>query len=146
MSADYKILLVDDDENLLWAYKMVLSDEGFKVDTSNDPEEALEKIKLEQFNVLILDYMMPKMKGDELANMILSLDKSANIIFLTGYSEYAVYMKMVGNMDNLILYKPISGKELINAVNSKIRQAQSVVDNVHDTDARIVDYTIHRVE
>ena len=146
MSADYKILLVDDDENLLWAYKMVLSDEGFKVDTSNDPEEALEKIKLEQFNVLILDYMMPKMKGDELANMILSLDKSANIIFLTGYSEYAVYMKMVGNMDNLILYKPISGKDLINAVNSKIRQAQSVVDNVHDTDARIVDYTIHRVE
>lgn len=146
MSADYKILLVDDDENLLWAYKMVLSDEGFKVDTSTDPEEALEKIKSEQFNLLILDYMMPKMKGDELANMILSLDQSANIIFLTGYSEYDVYMKMVGNMDNLILYKPISGKDLINAVNSKIRQAQSVADNVHDTNARTVDYTIHPVK
>jgi ribosomal protein S6 len=55
-------------------------------------------------------------------------------------------MKMVGNMDNLILYKPISGKDLINAVNSKIKHAQSVVDNVHDAGARTVDYTIHRVE
>lgn len=146
MSADYKVLLVDDDENLLWAYKMVLSDEGFKVDTSSDPEEALEKIKSEQFHVLILDYMMPKMKGDELANIILSMDQSANIIFLTGYSEYDIYMRMVGNMDNLILYKPISGKDLINAVNSKIRQAQSVMDSVHDTSARIVNYTIRRAE
>lgn len=125
---------------------MVLSDEGFKVDTSSDPEEALEKIKSEQFHVLILDYMMPKMKGDELANIILSMDQSANIIFLTGYSEYDIYMRMVGNMDNLILYKPISGKDLINAVNSKIRQAQSVMDSVHDTSARIVNYTIRRAE
>jgi DNA-binding response OmpR family regulator len=146
VNADYKILLVDDDENLLWAYKMILSDEGFKVCTSTDPEEALEKIKSERFNVLVIDYMMPKMRGDELANMILTLDESSNIIFLTGYSEYAVYMKMVGNMDNLILYKPISGKELINAVNSKIRQAQSVVDNVHDTNEHTVNYTIHPVK
>jgi len=146
VTADYKVLLVDDDENLLWAYKMVLSDEGFKVETSSDPEEALEKIKSEQFHVLILDYMMPKMKGDELANMILSLDQSANIIFLTGYSEYDVYMKMVGNMDNLILYKPISGQDLINAVNSKIKHAQSVVDNVHDAGAHTVNYTIHPVK
>jgi len=125
---------------------MVLSDQGFKVDTSSDPEEALEKIKSEKFHVLILDYMMPKMRGDELANMIISMDQSANIIFLTGYSEYDVYMRMVGNMDNLILYKPISGQDLINAVNSKIRQAQSVMDSVHDAGARIVNYTIRRAE
>ena len=135
MNADYRILLVDDDEDILWANKRILSGEGFTVDISTDPEEALEKIKSEQYHVFIIDYMMPKIKGDELAYMILVQDKSVGIIFLTGYSEYAEYMKMVGNVDNFILTKPISRKDLIDAVNSKIIQMQSESDNIDNTDA-----------
>jgi len=130
MNADYRILLVDDDEDILWINKMILSNEGFMVDISTDPEEALKKIKSEQFHILIIDYMMPKIRGDELANMILALNKAIGIIFLTGFSEHAAYMKMVGNMDNLILFKPISGEELIDAVNSKIIQLQSELDSI----------------
>jgi DNA-binding response OmpR family regulator len=129
VNAEYRILLVDDDEDILWANKRILSSEGFTVDVSNDPEEALEKIKSEQYNIFIIDYMMPKIKGDELAYMILGLNKSVGIIFLTGYSEYAAYLQMVGNVDNLILFKPISRKDLIDAVNSKIIQLQSELDN-----------------
>lgn len=138
VNTDYRILLVDDDEDILWANKMILSREGFTVDISTDPEEALEKIKLEQFHIFIIDYMMPKIKGDDLANMILALNKSVGIIFLTGYSEHTVYMKMVGNMDNLILLKPISSKELIDAVNSKIIQLQSELDSIDNTSANII--------
>ena len=133
MNTDYRILLVDDDEDILWANKMILSREGFTVDISTDPEEALEKIKLEQFHIFILDYMMPQMTGADLANMILALNKSVGIIFLTGYSEHAIYMNMVGNMDNLILIKPISSKELIDAVNSKIIQLQSELECIDNT-------------
>jgi two-component system response regulator VanR len=128
VNADYRILLVDDDEDILWANKMILSGEGFTVDVSTDPEEALEKIKSEEYNIFIIDYMMPKIKGDELAYMILAQDTSVGIIFLTGYSEYAEYMKMVGNVDDFILFKPISRKELIDAVNSKIIQMQGESD------------------
>ena len=135
MNADYRILLVDDDEDILWANKRVLSGEGFTVDISTDPEEAIEKIRSKQYHIFIIDYMMPKMKGDELAYMILAQDKSVGIIFLTGYSEYAEYMRMVGNVENLILYKPISRKDLINAVNSKIIQMQGESDIIVNTDA-----------
>jgi DNA-binding response OmpR family regulator len=131
---DYRILLVDDDEYILWINKRILSGEGFTVDISTDPEEALEKIKAEQYHIFIIDYMMPKIKGDELAYMILGLNKSVGIIFLTGYSEYASYLQMVGNVDNLILFKPISRKELIDAVNSKIIQLQSELGNSDDID------------
>jgi DNA-binding response OmpR family regulator len=134
VNADYRILLVDDDEDILWANKRILSSEGFTVDISTDPEEALEKIKSEQYHIFIIDYMMPKIKGDELAYMILGLNKSVGIIFLTGYSEYAEYLQMVGNVDNLILFKPISRKDLIDAVNSKINQLQSELDNADDID------------
>ncbi len=134
MNTDYRILLVDDDEDILWANKMILSREGFTVDISTDPEEALTKIKSEEYNIFIIDYMMPKIKGDELAYMILAQDKSVGIIFLTGYSEYAEYMRMVGNVDDFILLKPVSRKELIDAVNKKIIQMQSELDNAEDID------------
>ena len=129
---DYRILLVDDDEDILWINKRILSGEGFTVDVSTDPEEALEKIKAEEYNIFIIDYMMPKIKGDELAYMILGQDKSVGIIFLTGYSEYAEYMKMVGNVDDFILTKPISRQDLIDAVNSKIIQMQGESGNADD--------------
>ena len=132
MNTDYRILLVDDDEDILWVNKRILSGEGFTVDISTDPEEALEKIKAEEYNIFIIDYMMPKIKGDELAYMILGQDKSVGIIFLTGYSEYAEYMRMVGNVDDFILTKPISRQDLIDAVNSKIIQMQSESDNADD--------------
>jgi two-component SAPR family response regulator len=67
--------------------------------------------------------------------MILGLDNSVGIIFLTGYSEYAAYMQMVGNVDNLILFKPISRKDLIDAVNSKIIQMQGESDIIVNTGA-----------
>ena len=135
MNTDYRILLVDDDEDILWANKMILSREGFTVDISTDPEEALAKIKSEEYHIFIIDYMMPKIKGDELAYMILAQDKSVGIIFLTGHSEYAEYMRMVGNVDDFILFKPVSRKELIDAVNSKIIQIQGESDVIVNADA-----------
>lgn len=139
MNTDYRILLVDDDEDILWANKMILSREGFTVDISTDPEEALTKIKSEEYNIFIIDYMMPKIKGDELAYMILAQDKTVGIIFLTGYSEYAEYMRMVGNVDDFILTKPVSRKDLVDAVNKKIIQMQSESDNTDDINV----YRIH---
>lgn len=139
MNTDYRILLVDDDEDILWANKMILSREGFTVDVSIDPEEALAKIKSEEYNIFIIDYMMPKIKGDELAYMILAQDKTVGIIFLTGYSEYAEYMRMVGNVDDFILTKPVSRKDLVDAVNKKIIQMQSESDNTDDINV----YRIH---
>ncbi len=139
VNTDYRILLVDDDEDILWANKMILSREGFTVDVSIDPEEALAKIKSEEYNIFIIDYMMPKIKGDELAYMILAQDKTVGIIFLTGYSEYAEYMRMVGNVDDFILTKPVSRKDLVDAVNKKIIQMQSESDNTDDINV----YRIH---
>jgi two-component system response regulator MprA len=120
MKKKYRILLVDDDEDILWINQMILSEAGFSVDTCNNPEEALKKIMSQNFHIVILDYMMPKMKGDELAERILEFNKNVGIIFLTGYSEFVSYMKNVGGTQNLVLLKPVSEKELIDAVKLEI--------------------------
>ena len=127
MNDMYKILLVDDDEDILWINQLILSDAGYSVDIFTDPEKALLKVYSEDYSVAVLDYMMPKIKGDKLAKKILKIKKSTGIIFLTGYSEFATYMETVEDSISLILLKPISGDELIEAVTSKIEQV-----NIHD--------------
>ncbi len=117
MKNNFKVILVDDDEDILWINQLILEEVGYSVDVSNDPEEALNRVLSEDYNVAILDYMMPKMKGDELAEKILKHNKNIGIIFLTGYSEFATYMKSVDSYKNVVLLKPISEKDLIEAVN-----------------------------
>ena len=117
MKNNFKVILVDDDEDILWINQLILEEVGYSVDVSNDPEEALKRVISEDYNVAVLDYMMPKMRGDELAERILKHDNNIRIIFLTGYAEFVSYMETVGNCNNVILLKPISEKELIDAVN-----------------------------
>ena len=121
-----KILLVDDDEDILFVNKIILSEANFDIDTSNDPEDALMKCKSKDHDMFILDYMMPKMKGDELARRIIEYKKSqglpANIVFLTGLVEFVNFLKNVGGISNLVLGKPIGAHDLIEAIRSRINQ------------------------
>jgi DNA-binding response OmpR family regulator len=55
-----RILIVDDEDDITFLFKMVLEDRGFKVDTFEDPIAALEKYRLRLYELLILDIKMPK--------------------------------------------------------------------------------------
>ncbi|GAC1413069.1 MAG: hypothetical protein NVSMB66_4000 [Candidatus Doudnabacteria bacterium] len=65
-----KILLVEDEPFLSGMYKTKLGLEGFEVSTAKDGEEALDKIKEEKFDLILLDIMMPKINGFEVLKSI----------------------------------------------------------------------------
>ena len=112
--------MVDDDNDILWVCQKVLSKEGFSVDIANDSEEALRKARLNHYHIFILDYMMPKLRGDELAKQILTINKHAVFIFLTGYYEFSAISKDLDLLTHLILLKPINDIEFIHAVRENI--------------------------
>ena len=116
----HRILLVDDDEDILWINQMILADAGFSADIYTDPKEALLKFRSEAYSLAVLDYMMPKMNGKELASKLLEINQNLKIIYLTGYSNFA---KSVNRTENhfCVLVKPISGDQLIEAVKSNLR-------------------------
>lgn len=128
--ASNKILLVDDDEDILLFNKLILSDANFSVDTCNDPEEALTKCKSTDYDLFILDYIMPKMKGDELAEIIFNYKRLqgsyVNIMFLTGRLESTKYLERLGGGFNLVLVKPINAEDLLKAIRSKMKQPQVI--------------------
>ena len=83
------ILFVDDEEVLAQMGKLMLERLGYRVETSTNPLEALEKIRNggERFDLVITDQTMPFMTGAALAAEIMALDRAVPVILCTGFSE-----------------------------------------------------------
>ena len=80
------ILVVDDDETLLDCYRLLLETEKTIVYTSNNSDDALDIVKtIHDLDLVILDYMMPKLRGDELAKQIFEINPQVKIFFISGY-------------------------------------------------------------
>ena len=78
-----RILIVDDEDDINLLFKMVLEDNGFKVDTFNDPLEALQNFRAGSYDLLLLDMLVPNMNGVELYQKMRVIDHKAKICFLT---------------------------------------------------------------
>ncbi len=115
-----RILAVDDEPDLTMICSLALQYHGFKVDTFNDPQEALSNFKQGYYDLVILDIKMPKMDGFELYEKIKEKDDKVKICFLTAselyYEEFR--KKEYSTLDkNLFLRKPIDNDDLLKEVN-----------------------------
>jgi len=114
-----KILVVDDEPDLTFGCSMTLRDEGFEVDTFNDPNIALSNFKPNYYDLAILDVKMPKLDGFSLYHEIKKIDNKIKICFLTASeSYYEKYRKdEFINLDkDLFIQKPIENKEFIKRI------------------------------
>ncbi len=111
---DVSVLLIDDDERVVKYYKKRLSRRGYCVDGYTDPGEALKALEEQpgRWNVAIVDYMMPQLKGTVLAQRIRLNQPEIGIIMITGLVESAaLHMYQRGVVDK-ILVKPVKFEEL----------------------------------
>jgi len=119
-----RILLVEDEENLLEAIKMNLELEGYEVDVADTGKKALKKIKDSQFNLIILDVMLPEINGFELCENIRITDSDTPILFLTAKdsSEDKVQGFKLGGDDYLT--KPFNLEELLMRVKVLVKHSK----------------------
>ncbi len=82
-----RILVVDDEPFVCDAVKMMLDFDGHIVETSNSAKEALAKFEQGKFDVVITDFAMPEMKGDELAAAIKARAPKQPVVMITAYAE-----------------------------------------------------------
>jgi DNA-binding response OmpR family regulator len=123
---DYRILIVDDEESIVKGIKYTLELDGFSVDTAYDGEEALKKLSMNIYNLIILDIMLPNIDGLTLLRMI--REKSAiPVIMLTAKCEDED--KVVGfefGADDY-LTKPFNILELRARIKALLRRTYSLV-------------------
>jgi phosphate regulon transcriptional regulator PhoB len=120
-----KILVVDDEPDLLELVSYNLKKEGFKVITAPDGEDALEKIRKVTFDLIILDLMLPGIQGVELCRMIRGNPKTESIpiIMLTAKGEVSDRIRGLETGADDYMSKPFSPKELIARVKAILRRA-----------------------
>lgn len=123
--ANEKILVVDDEPNILELIKFNLENNGFKVITACNGERALEMIKAENPDLILLDVMLPGVDGFELCKIIRRKNETSDIpiILITAKSEEID--KILGleiGADDYIT-KPFSVRELIARVKAVLRRA-----------------------
>jgi len=96
-----KILLVDDDDVVRESLAFCLKQEDYQVTEAHDGLEALEKIKLSHYHIVVLDLKMPDIDGIEVLEKIKELDRDANVIILTGHPslESAIDTMKLGAID-----------------------------------------------
>jgi CheY-like chemotaxis protein len=83
-----KILVIDDEPDVTYTIKNVLEDNAFAVDSFNDPILALNNYKINFYDLVILDILMPKMDGYELYIKIREKDPKVKICFLTAITTF----------------------------------------------------------
>lgn len=94
-----KILVVDDIEEVLNSTKNSLKFEGMNVETSNNPIEALEYLKNNKVDVILLDFFMPQMNGDKFIEKLREFNSETVIILRTGYSDKVPPMEMIDSLN-----------------------------------------------
>jgi CheY-like chemotaxis protein len=82
-----RILVVDDEPFVCDAVKMMLAFDGHQVDSAGSGKEALELFEKGKYDLVITDYAMPAMKGDELAVAIKSRAPAQPVVMITAYAE-----------------------------------------------------------
>ena len=120
---NYRILVVDDEEDLCDILKFNLETEGYEVDTANSAEEALKK-DLSVYNLLMLDVMMGEISGFKMANIIRKDDNKAKIpiIFLTAKDTENDRLTGFNLGADDYISKPFSIREVIARVKAVLRR------------------------
>jgi len=125
-----KILIADDEPDILEIIQYNLTKEGYEVITAKDGDEAVGKAKIVRPDLIILDIMMPKKNGVEVCEILRSQPsfKETLILFLTALSDEGSHVRGLETGADDYVTKPISPKVLISRVNALFRRVNKEED------------------
>ncbi len=96
---DTKVLLIDDDENYGFALKTLLGSKGLNISSFTNPEEALKNLQTQSVDIILLDYYMPEMTGEEFLKKFREFNNETIVYLQTAFSEEKPELEMLGTLN-----------------------------------------------
>ena len=96
---DFSILALDDDQTMTITLQAYFTAAGFNVEIENDPIAAIERIRNNHYDILLLDFLMTPICGDQVVSRIREFNKNIFIILLTGHKSMAPPIKTIRELD-----------------------------------------------
>ena len=119
-----RILIVEDEIGILQFLQQGLEEEGYTIETATDGEKALELLTNESFDLVLLDWMLPKLTGLEVCKAYRLQNKTTPVIFLTAKDTVQETIEGLQAGANDYIKKPFSFDELLERVKVHFRNSQ----------------------
>lgn len=159
ISSEYRIIAVDDEIGIIDSLSIYLKKSGYDFVGCTDPLEAIQKVKSEHFDLMILDFIMTPIHGDKLVEEIRQFNKELYILLLTGHKDLAPpldtikrldiqgYCEKSDKFDQLLLLiesgiKSISQMNLIKQMNEELSNTYNELENAYLESIETLRYTV----
>ena len=144
----YKLIAIDDDNGILDSLKIVLNKSGYNLTCFSNPIDAIEELKKNHYDLMLLDFIMDNLHGDQVVEEIRKFDKSLYILLLTGHKDLAPpmetlkkldiqgYCEKSNNFDQLLLLiesglKSVEQMNLINKINVELQNKNDAIEKAY---------------
>lgn len=158
-SNGYKIIVVDDEIGIIDSLSIFLKRSGYEFTGVTDPLEAIEKVKNEHFDLMLLDFIMTPIHGDQVVEEIRKFNKELYILLLTGHKDLAPpletirrldiqgYCEKSDKFDQLLLLiesgiKAISQMNLIKKINEELKDTNQKLERSYLESIQTLRYTV----
>ena len=155
----YKIIGVDDEEGILDSLRVLLEDTSYEFVGITNPVEAIERVRQEHFDLMLLDFMMTPLHGDEVVEEIRKFNKELYILLLTGHKDLAPpletikrldiqgYCEKSDKFDQLLLLiesaiKSIKQMDEIKRINEKLEDSKEQLEQAYLDMVQTLRYTV----
>ncbi|MBH24921.1 MAG: two-component system response regulator [Myxococcales bacterium] len=116
-----RILVVDDEVDICEYMKLLLSKSGYKVTTLTDPTEVIPELRREQYHIVVLDLMMPKMNGIEVLDQIRKIDSDIAVVIFTGHATVETAVQSLKQNVSDYIRKPFDAEEFNETIERILR-------------------------
>ncbi len=158
-SNGYKIIVVDDEIGIIDSLSIFLKRSGYEFTGVTDPLEAIERVKNEHFDLMLLDFIMTPIHGDQVVEEIRKFNKELYILLLTGHKDLAPpletirrldiqgYCEKSDKFDQLLLLiesgiKAISQMNLIKNINNELKDTYEKLERSYMESIQTLRYTV----
>ena len=156
---NYKIIAVDDEEGIIDSLSIFLKRSGYEFTGVTNPMEAIERVKNEHFDLMILDFIMTPFHGDQVVEEIRKFNKELYILLLTGHKDLAPpldtirrldiqgYCEKSDKFDQLLLLiesgiKSIAQMNEIKQINEKLKNTNEMLEKAYLESIQTLRYTV----
>ena len=162
-NSSYKILAVDDEIGIVDSLSIFLKRSGYSFSGETDPVKAIERVKNEHFDLLLLDFIMTPLHGDQVVEEIRKFNKDLYIILLTGHKDLAPpletirrldiqgYCEKSDKFDQLLLLiesgiKSVEQMREIKKINTKLENTYEKLEKAYMESIQTIRYTVEAID
>ena len=155
----YKIIAVDDESGIIDSLSVFLKRSGYQLTGVTDPYEAIEKVKNEHFDLMLLDFIMAPIHGDKVVEEIRKFDQELYILLLTGHKDLAPpletikrlsiqgYCEKSDRFDQLLLLiesglRSVEQMNIIKRINQELQEKNEKLENAYLESIQTLRYTV----